>query len=182
MARRNAIIKRPLESRILLNRGEKVLLDADLAELYDVDVKRLNEQVKRNINRFPTDFMFRLTPEEYLRLRSQIASSSKWGGRRYTPFAFTEHGAIMVASVLNSTRAIEMSVFVVRAFVRIRQALETNKQLAVKVAELEGRLEGHDADIKEIVVAIKHLMRPIHKHGRRIGFKAPEANTGESST
>ena len=114
----------PVESRILVLRDHKVILDTDLAELYGVSVKRLNEQVKRNEERFPADFMFQLTPTEHEALRSQFATSKQGrGGRRYPPYAFTEHGAIMAATVLNSERAVEMSVFVVRAFVRLRESL-----------------------------------------------------------
>ena len=110
MAKQNAIIVRPVEGRVLFIRGQRVLLDHDLAELYGVTVKRLNEQVKRRRERFPEDFMFQLSAEEHTNLRSQFATSRRgWGGRRYPPFAFTEHGAIMAASVLNSPRAVEMS-------------------------------------------------------------------------
>src|SRR5262245_20664095 len=119
MTKRNAIVRPSVEGRILFIRGHKVLLDSDLAELYGVSVKRLNQQVKRNPERFPADFMFRLTASEFEALRLQNATSKKTrGGRRYLPFVFSEHGAIMAASVLNSRRAVEMSVFVVRAFVR----------------------------------------------------------------
>jgi ORF6N domain len=129
---------RPVESRILFIRSRKVLLDSDLAELYQVTVKRLNQQVKRNVERFPEDFMFRLTPEENKVLRSQIATSNRGrGGRRYLPFVFTEHGAIRAASVLNSPRAVEMSIFVVRAFVRLNEMLASNRELATKVMELD---------------------------------------------
>src|ERR1700736_328073 len=117
-------VVRPVESRILILRGHKVILDSDLAELYGVPVKRLNEQVKRNVERFPADFMFQLSAREHDHLRSQFATSKQArGGRRYPPYAFTEHGAIMAATVLNSKRAVEMSVFVVRAFVRLRELL-----------------------------------------------------------
>src|SRR6201987_1574412 len=150
-----------VESRILVLREQKVILDSDLAELYGVPVKRLNEQVKRNQERFPSDFMFRLSAEESDALRSQSATSKTGrGGRRYAPYAFTEHGAVMAATVLNSERAVEMSVFVVRAFVRLRDMLSTNQQLAGKIAEIEHRLEGHDTDIQDLVEAIKELMAP----------------------
>jgi hypothetical protein len=136
----------PLESRILFLRHLRVILDADLAELYGVPVKVLNQQVKRNRERFPEDFVFQLAAKEHQALRSQIVTSNKGrGGRRYTPYAFTEHGAIMAATVLNSERAVQMSVFVVRAFVRLREMLATNRRLAGKIDELEDRLEGHDS-------------------------------------
>ena len=163
-----------VESRILVLREQKVILDTDLAELYGVTVKRLNEQVKRNQERFPADFMFRLSTEESDSLRSQIATSKPGrGGRRYAPFAFTEHGAIMAATVLNSERAVEMSVFVVRAFVRLRQILATNQQLASKIDELEQRLDTHDASIQELIEAIRELMAPEPATGRSIGFQLP---------
>jgi phage regulator Rha-like protein len=165
-----------VESRILVLREQKVILDSDLAELYGVPVKRLNEQVKRNQERFPPDFMFRLNAEESDALRSQTATSKTGrGGRRYAPYAFTEHGAIMAATVLNSERAVEMSVFVVRAFVRLREMLATNQQLASKIDELEQRLDTHDASIQELIEAIRELMAPEPAKGRRIGFQLPAA-------
>jgi phage regulator Rha-like protein len=176
------IVKR-VDSKILLLRGQKVILDADLAELYGVSVKRLNEQVKRNVHRFPSDFLFRLSPAEYDDLRSQIAtSSSRHGGRRYRPRAFTEHGAIMAAMVLNSKRAIEMSVFVVRAFVRLRESLRTNQQIVSKLAELERRLQNHDAEIQEIVETIRALMSPPAANTRRIGFELPGSSANGRRT
>jgi phage regulator Rha-like protein len=162
----------PVESRIFVQRGQKVILDSDLAELYGVPVKRLNEQVKRNRERFPQDFMFQLSAEEEQSLRSQNATSKR-GGRRYLPYAFTEHGAIMAATVLNSERAVQMSVFVVRAFVRLREVLATNQQLAGKIDELERRLDTHDASIQELIEAIRELMEPAPASGRPIGFQLP---------
>jgi hypothetical protein len=168
----------PVESRILALRQQKVILDEDLAELYGVPVKRLNEQVKRNRERFPADFMFRLTAEEQESLRSQIATSKTGrGGRRYAPYAFTEHGAIMAATVLNSERAVEMSVFVVRAFVRLREVLATNQQLSAKIDELEQRLDTHDASIQDLIEAIRELMAPEPATGRKIGFLPPASKT-----
>lgn len=165
-----------VESRILVLRQQKVILDSDLAELYGVPVKRLNEQVKRNRERFPADFMFRLSPAENESLRSQIETSPPGrGGRRYPPYAFTEHGAIMAATVLNSERAVEMSVFVVRAFVRLREILATNQQLATKIDELEQRLDTHDASIQDLLDAIRELMAPEPPSGRKIGFQLPAA-------
>ncbi len=173
-----------IEPCILLIRGQRVMLDADLAELYGTTTKRLNEQVKRNLDRFPTDFMFRLTAEEAqvmrsqivtANLRSQIATSSSvsHGGRRYLPYAFTEHGAIMAASVLNTPRAIETSVYVVRAFVKLRELLSTHKELAGKLAELERKVGSHDTAIQSLVTAIRRLMEPPPAPPRpRIGFHA----------
>src|ERR1700740_2473013 len=163
-----------VESRIVVLREHRVILDTDLAELYGVPVKRLNEQVKRNQERFPADFMFRLSAEESESLRSQDATSKTGrGGRRYAPYAFTEHGAIMAATVLNSERAVEMSVFVVRAFVRLREVLSTNQQLATKLDELEQRLDIHDASIQDLLEAIRELMAPGLPSGRKIGFQLP---------
>jgi phage regulator Rha-like protein len=170
------VLIKPVEPRILILRGAKVILDSELAELYGVQVKRLNEQVKRNAERFPQDFMFQLSPSEDKNLRSQFATSrSSYGGRRHLPYAFTEHGAIMAATVLSTKRAIEMSVFVVRAFVRLRDMLATNRKVAGKLAELERRLKGHDASIQAIIEAIHELMAPAPRKTRQIGFRAPKA-------
>jgi phage regulator Rha-like protein len=168
----------PVESRILILRGHKVILDSDLAELYGVPVRQLNQQVKRNRDRFPADFMFQLTAKEDQNLRSQIViSSKKHGGRRYPPYAFTEHGAIMAATVLNSKRAIEMSVFVVRAFVRMRELLANNRRLASKINELEHRLETHDSAIQDLIDAIKELMAPEGTSRGKIGFQVPASKS-----
>ena len=159
-----------IESRIFVIRGQKVMLDADLAELYGVETKRLNEQVSRNRERFPEDFMFQLTAEEFANLKSQFATSS-WGGRRKLPYVFTEHGAIMAASVLNSPRAIEISVHVVRAFVRLRELVAGNKELAQKLNQLERKVGAHDRAIAELINAIRQLMTPVDpKKKRPIGF------------
>ena len=131
MPKKETELVRSIEARILILRRQKVILDEDLADLCEVPVKRLNQQVRRNTGRFPADFIFQLSPDEYETLRSQNATSKPGsGGRRYLPYAFTEHGTIMAATVLNSQRAIEMSVFVVRAFVRLRELLATNCELA----------------------------------------------------
>ncbi len=174
MPKRPSQLALPVESRILFFRHQRVILDSDLAELYGVSVRQLNQQVKRNRDRFPTDFTFQLTAKEDEILRSQIViSSKKHGGRRYPPYAFTEHGAIMAATVLNSKRAIEMSVFVVRAFVRMREMLAKNRQLAAKINELDRRLETHDTAIQDIIDAIKELMVPEGPSKRKIGFQLP---------
>ena len=179
---KNAIIlANKVDSKIQILRGKKVILDSDLAELYGVPVKQLNQQIKRNSDRFPADFFFQLSPAEYRGLRSQIVTSnSSRGGRRYLPKAFTEHGAIMAATVLNSKRAIEMSVFVVRAFVRMREALVHNQQIVTKLSEIERRLESHDTDIQELVEAIRELMAPEPAKNRRIGFEVPAGPKGRS--
>jgi|SRR5580704_6457963 hypothetical protein len=165
----------PVESRILVLRQQKVILDSDLAELYGVPVKQLNQAVKRNQERFPPDFVFRLTSKEDELLKSQIVTSNEGrGGRRYLPYAFTEHGAIMAATVLNSPKAVEMSVFVVRAFVRLREMLANNRQLASKIAELEKRLETHDSAIQDLIDAIKEMMMPPEGPQKKIGFQLPK--------
>src|SRR5579864_9782507 len=168
------VLAKRVGSKILILRNQKVILDTDLAELYGVPVKRLNEQLKRNPQRFPRDFLFTLTREEYKHLRSQNATStSAHGGRRYLPHAFTEHGAIMAATVLNSRRAIEMSIFVVRAFVQMRQALVFNQHVVSKLSELEERLDSHDGEIQDLVEALRELIAPLPANNRRIGFEAP---------
>jgi len=162
-----------IEARIFLIRGQKVMLDADLAELYGVETKRLNEQVSRNSERFPEDFMFQLNEEEFDSLRSQFATLKTGRGqhRKYLPYAFTEHGAIMAASVLNSPQAIEVSVHVVRAFVRLRELVAGNKELAQKLNQLERKVGAHDKAIAEIISAIRELMSPTEpKKKRTIGF------------
>jgi hypothetical protein len=161
-------------------RGEKVILDRDLADLYGVETKRLNEQIRRNRNRFPADFLFRLTNKEVTILKSHFATSRlDWGGRRKLPYAFTEHGAIMAASVLNTPCAVEMSVFVVRAFVRLRAFLATHK-------ELERKLASRDEQIVAIIDAIKRLMAPPARPDapappdkRRIGFRSKNGGPAE---
>ena len=151
------------------------MLDADLAELYGVTTKRLNEQVKRNRDRFPADFMFQLNPAEVNVLRSHFATSKIGrGGRRYAPFAFTEHGALMLASVLNTPRAVEVSVFVVRAFVRLREMLATHKELARKMTELESKIGSHDEAIQSLVSAIRRLMANPPGSRKKIGFELRE--------
>jgi DnaJ-domain-containing protein 1 len=166
-----------LAARIVLLRGQRVLLDADLAQLYSVETKRLNEQVKRNCKRFPPDFAFVLTAEEFAHLKPQIAASS-WGGRRTLPAAFTEHGAIMAASVLNSARATEMSVYVVRAFVQLRELLANHQALADKLAELEQRVAAHDESLNDVIDAIRALMEQPAPPSRPIGFTADLAVVG----
>jgi phage regulator Rha-like protein len=167
-----------VESLIHLIRGQRVILDADLARVYRVPTKRLNEAVKRTHKRFPSDFAFLLEPQEVASLRSQIATSKGRGGRRYPPWAFTEHGAIMAANVLNSPRAVQMGVFVVRAFVKMREVLAQNGQLAEKLAQLErsltSRLDVHEKAIVHILGEIKKLMEPLppqpEPKPREIGF------------
>lgn len=156
-----------IERVIFVIRGEKVMLDSDLASLYGVTTKRLNEQVKRNIDRFPDTFMFQLTKEECNDLKSHFATSS-WGGRRKLPYVFTEHGVVMLASVLNSPIAIAASIEVVKAFVRLREMLASNAELARKLEALEKR---YDAQFKVVFDAIRQLMTPPQKEKRTIGFR-----------
>lgn len=160
-----------LAERILVIRGQRVLLDADLAQLYGVETRVFNQAVKRNPGRFPADFMFQLSADEFQNLISQSVTS-RWGGRRKLPLAFTEHGAIMAASVLNSDRAVEMSVYVVRAFVQLRAVLLDHKVLAEKLAALERRVSHHDNSLAEVIDAIRALMAQPKPANRPIGFTA----------
>jgi hypothetical protein len=157
---------------IIVIRGVKVILDSDLAQLYNVETRRLNEQVRRNIDKFPKDFMFPLTKEEFLNLKSQIAtSSSGWGGRRKPPLVFTEHGALQAANVLNSQIASKMSVFIIRAFVRLREMALNNEKLARKVEQLENRVSDHDEILLDLIEEIKKIIdtpKPIKKNA--VGF------------
>lgn len=164
-----------VENVILRIRREKVILDADLAELFGVKTKRLNEQVKRNRDRFPEDFVFQLTEDEKNEVVANCDHFSRLRFSPVLPFAFTEHGAIMAASVLNSLRAVEMSIFVVRAFVRLRSFLASQKELAVKVADLERKFTTRDKKIIAIIDAIKQLMAPQPLSRKNpIGFRPNE--------
>jgi len=181
MAKTAMVVARKVGSKIFVLRGQRVILDADLAELYGVQVRHLNQQVKRNAKRFPLAFRFQLSPHESRILRSQnVISSEGHGGARYRPYAFTEHGAIMAATVLNSERAIEMSVFVVLAFVRMRRAIAGNRHILTKLAELERRLKSHDADIQDLMDAIRELMSPAEPTRTRIGFEVPSDAGGKA--
>ncbi len=163
-----------VERTIFVLRGRKVILDADLAKLYGVTTKRLNEQVKRNHDRFPEDFMFQLSTEEKHEVVANCDHLSKLKFSPVLPYAFTEHGAIMAASVLNTPWAIETSVFVVRAFVRLREMVVTHRELARKFAELEQRFQDHDQKIEAIFEAIRQLMVPPKKERKKIGFEVKE--------
>lgn len=168
-----------VDSKIHLIRGQRVMLDSDLAAIYGVTTAALNQALKRNRGRLPGDFAFQLTAEEFATLRSQIVISNKSrGGRRYLPWVFTEHGAIMLAMLLNSERAVEMSVFVVRAFVQMREVLLGNKQLAAKLAALEERVGGHDDVIADLITAIRKLLEASagEKPRREIGFHMRETS------
>jgi len=165
-----------IEQRIFLIRGQKVMLDFHLAELYGVQTKILNKAVTRNKHRFPLDFMFKLAKEEWESLRFQIGTSKirGRGGRRYVPYAFTEHGAVMLASILNSPTAVKASIVVVRAFVRFRELLSVHRELAEKLALLEKKIEQHDEEIQTLFEAIRRLMQPPDKPKRQIGFRVEE--------
>jgi hypothetical protein len=202
---RKSVTPGEIASAILILRGQRVLQDSELAALYGVSTKRFNQQVRRNRKRFPADFMFQMTAEETNSLRSQIATLKTSGGqhrkdsphvketrslrsqiatlrtgrgqhRKYSPYVFTEHGAIMAATILNTTRAVEMSVYVVRAFVQLREMLASNKELARRFAQLETRLDkkltSHDEAIAAILSAIRQLMHPPVPKRRPIGFTA----------
>lgn len=163
----NAVI--PIEriaEKIYLIRDEKVMLDSDLAELYDVETRVLVQAVKRNIDRFPESFMFQLNDEEFANLRSQIVMSS-WGGRRYPPYAFTEHGALMLSSVLRSKQAVDVSIAVVQTFVRLREILATHKDLARKVEE-------HDQHIANLYAHVERLLTPMAEKKKPIGYIWPK--------
>lgn len=165
-----------IERHILLIRGEKVMLDADLATLYEVETRVLTQAVKRNLGRFPADFMFQLSKEEFDHLRSQTVTSN-WGGRRYPPYAFTEQGVAMLSSVLRSERAVQVNVEIMRAFVRLRQMMESNKELARKLDALEQK---YDQQFKIVFDAIRQLMTPPDpKQKRPIGFIWDDENKPE---
>jgi len=190
---RDLIPHEQIERSILLLRGQKVILDADLARLYGVPTYRFNEAFKRNRHRFPDDFAFQLTADEFADLRLHYATSSLQGaaksgdvanssqfamsssrhrGAAYRPWAFTEHGALMAANILRSERAVLMSVLVVRAFVRLREMLATNKALAAQLAELEQKVASHDGHIQSLFQTIRQLMEPAKPKPSRIGFHA----------
>jgi phage regulator Rha-like protein len=158
-----------IATKIFEIRGKRVMLDKDLARLYTVATKRLNEQVKRNIKRFPEDFMFQLTKEE-VSSRSQFAALKQGLNVKYLPYVFTQEGVAMLSSVLNSPRAIQVNIQIMRAFVKLRQFLYNHKELAYKLKELEARVEGHEGDIKDIFEAIRQLMRVPYEHRKVSGF------------
>ena len=160
-------------SRIVSIREKRVILDSDLAELYDVRTKHLNQQVRRNRERFPEDFCFQLSSSEWESLRSQNATLKRGQHRKFPPTAFTEHGALMAAGVLNSPRAIEVSIFVVRTFIAMREGINANKELAARINELERK---YDAQFKVVFDAIRELMKTPPPKSRPIGFVAPPEN------
>ena len=175
----NLIPVERIENKIYLIRGKKVMLDFDLAALYQVPTKRLNEQVRRNLERFPNDFMFQLNSKEQIKimpysddnLRSQFATSS-WGGRRTRPYVFTENGVAMLSSILRSKRAIQVNILIMRTFTKLRKIISSHKNLAQNLAKLEQRVTGHDVEIKTIIDVIRQLMMPESKPTKKIGFLA----------
>ena len=160
-----------IERKIYLVRQQKVMLDSDLAELYSVETKMLNRAVKRNLERFPEDFMFLLTEVEYESLRFQIGTSKgKHGGRRYMPYVFTEQGVAMLSGVLNSERAIQVNIAIMRAFVDMRRLLSTNEEVNRKLAAIESKIGVHDEHFKRIFTAIRLLMEPPGQPEKKIGY------------
>ena len=169
---RSPIPVEQIEHAILLIRGQKVMLDSDLAALYSVETKALNRAVQRNRDRFTVDFMFQLTSQEVRNLRCQFGTSRSWGGRRFFPLVFTEQGVAMLSSVLKSKRAVQVNIAIMRAFVKLREMLSAHTELRQKLAELERTLEGHDGQIRSLFDAIRQLMAPPHPKPRKIGFRA----------
>jgi phage regulator Rha-like protein len=163
-----------IERKIYLIRGHKVMLDNDLAELYGVEVKQLKRQVRRNIDRFPSDFMFQLLKEEYESLRRHFGTFKRGEHSKYLSYAFTEQGVAMLSSVLRSKQAVQVNIAIMRAFVKLREILSTHKELAHKLAQLERKIEKHDEEIKLIFDAIRQLMIPPEPKRRHIGFHRDE--------
>lgn len=163
-----------VEEAILLIRGHRVLLDRDLAVLYGVETKNLNKAVRRNRDRFPSDFMFQLTADEAVASRFQFGTLKRGQNIKYLPYAFTQEGVAMLSSVLRSPRAIQVNIGIVRVFVRLRETLALHKELAHKLADLERRIEGHDASIRTLFDAIRQLMAPAAKPHKQIGFQVKE--------
>lgn len=170
--REAAPVDATIHGRIHVLRGQKVMLDRDLAELYGVDTKQLKRQVRRNLGRFPEDFMFELSAEENENLRSQFGTSS-WGGTRYSPMAFTEQGVAMLSSVLNSEQAILVNIQIMRVFTRMREVLLSHRELLQKLEQLEGRVTGHDEEIQALLDHLTALVSPAKQPRPRIGFEAP---------
>jgi hypothetical protein len=174
MTQSSVIPVEQIQRTILLIRGQKVMLDNELARLYGVETKVLKRAVKRNLDRFPADFMFQLTRQEYQSLRCQFGTL-RWGAHaKYLPYAFTQEGVAMLSSVLRSPRAVEVNIAIMRAFVRLREILSLNRELAAKLTELERKLEGHDTHIRSLFEAIRQLMAAPPAEQKRIGFHVRE--------
>jgi hypothetical protein len=172
MARSLSLPDELVISKIYLIRNHKVMLDIDLAELYQVETGRLNEQVKRNLDRFPEDFMFRLTTEEWQSLRSQFAISKKGrGGRRYAPFAFTEHGVLMLSSVLSSQRAIQVNIQIMRIYSKLKGMIVDHKDILLRLEKMEGKVSKHDENFKVVFDYLRQLLNPKTAPMRKVGFK-----------
>jgi phage regulator Rha-like protein len=163
-----------IERKIYLIRGQRVMLDSDLAKLYGVEVKQLKRQVRRNIDRFPSDFMFQLLKEEYESLRRHFGTLKRGEHSKYLPYVFTEQGVAMLSSVLTSKRAVQVNITIMRAFVKLREMLSTHKELAHKLEQLERKIEKHDEEIKVIFDAIRQLMTPPEPKRKKIGFRREE--------
>ncbi len=172
MTKSETLVQESVAQHIHYVRGHKVMLDADLALLYNVETRALIQAIKRNSSRFPVDFMFQLTSEEWDALRSQNVTSKGRGGRRYVPYVFTEHGALMLSSVLNSEAAAEVGLVIVRTFVHLRELLSTHKELAAKLEELDRKFSSHDQAIAGLIDAIRQLMQTPDGLSRPIGFTA----------
>ena len=172
MLKTEKLVPESVSQRIHYLRGQKVMLDSDLAFLYNVETRVLVQAVKRNVSRFPSDFMFQLTNEEWAALRSQNVISKERGGRRYLPYVFTEHGTLMLSSILNSETAIEVGLVIVRTFVQLREMLSTHKELAIKPEELERKTTSHDQAIAGLIDAIRNLMQSSTSSSTPIGFAA----------
>ncbi len=172
-----------IEQAVLLIRGQRVMLDRDLAALYGVETGNLNKAVQRNADRFPTDFMFQLNDEETADLIFQFGRPRRHGGSRFNPYVFTQEGVAMLSSVLRSPRAVQVNIAIMRVFVRLRETLALHKDLAHKLAQLERKIEGHDTSIRTLFDAIRQLMTPPEKPRREIGFHAipkDAANPGKA--
>jgi hypothetical protein len=163
--------------KIYLVRGQRIMLDEDLAQLYQVETRRLNEQVKRNMDRFPEDFMFQLTIDEFENLISQNATSN-WGGRRKLPYAFTEQGVAMLSGVLNSKIAVRVHIQIIRVFAKMKEMLLTHKDILLQLEKIETKLSGHDEDIQLIFGYLKQLLNPPQQPRRKIGFKTSNEDQG----
>jgi len=163
-----------LISKIYFIRGQKVMLDIDLAELYGVETRILKQAVRRNINRFPEDFMFELTKQEQAALKEQNKALEQSGHATYAPFAFSEHGVLMLSSVLNSERAINVNIQIMRIYTKLKEMLSTHKDILLKLEQLEKKITGHDEDIKLIFSALKQLVQQPNPQRKRIGFKAKD--------
>jgi phage regulator Rha-like protein len=167
------VVEERIMDKIYMIRGQKVMIDRDLAELYGVETRRLKEQVKRNRSRFPSRYMFQLTKKEYDVLRSQNATLKQGAHSKYLPYAFTEHGALMLANVLKSGRAIRMSLKIIDVFVMLREMALTHKDILLKLEQLEGRVVQNSEDIQNIFSALRQLLSPPKKPRRLIGFRLP---------